>query len=69
MPSPYRKRDAAEHFIQLAALAVHALDLPALTVDQLDHRLRQLSRLRLVLGVDPHCTVELLAPPSGEFLY
>jgi hypothetical protein len=52
------KRDAAEHFVQLAALAVHALHLPAAAVHQVDDLLGQLGGLRFVLRIDAEAAVE-----------
>src|SRR3954454_12697649 len=54
--------DAAEHLVELAALAVHAFDLPAMKIHHLHHVLRELRRPRLVGRIDAEGAVEFLHP-------
>src|SRR6476646_4115379 len=60
-----RKGYAAEDFVELAALAVHAFHFPAVLVHELDDFLRELSRLRLVPGIDAERAVQLLDTADG----
>src|SRR5690242_12840606 len=63
------ERDAAEDFVELSALAVHAFDFPAVQVDEVDDLLRELRRLRLVARIDAEGAVQLLdAAESREAL-
>src|SRR5262249_61264907 len=57
-----RERDAPEHLVELAALAVHAFHLPAVEVHHLAHLLGKLPRPRLVLRIDAEGAVQFFNP-------
>jgi hypothetical protein len=69
MLSPCRARQAAEHFVEFAALAVHAVHFPSLAIDQIDHRGGELRTVRRIARIDAEDVIDALDfAERGEFL-